>query len=202
MYDRTKFWNLYREKFKPVRITQSQVQGLEQLLSFIESDPAWTPGAEYEEQSYFLATVKLECADGWQPITERGARWYFDKYEPDTKIGKSLGNTQRGDGFRYRGRGYVQITGRANYAKFAKRLNMELIENPDTALIPIVSYQIAVIGMRDGLFTGRRFSQYINPRKTDYVQARRIINGLDKADTIAVYALRFQDILAQSFIVE
>ena len=142
-----------------------------------------------------LATIKRECDDKWQPITEYGNRAYFNKYEPVTPIGRRLGNVAAGDGFKYRGRGYVQITGRANYEKFAVRMNYNLIENPDAALIQFPSYQIATIGMREGLFTGKRFADYITPAKCDYFNARRIINGTDRAANIRDNALTFESIL-------
>lgn len=48
-----------------------------------------------------------------------------------------------------------------------------------------------VKGMRDGLFTGKKFSDYFSPSKEDFVQARRMINSLDKADEIASYVRKF-----------
>ncbi len=93
--------------------------------------------------AHMLATIKHECADTFQPITERGAKAYFNKYEPGTSIGKNLGNTVKGDGYLYRGRGYVQITGRANYQKLSSVLGLtgedDLIMHPDHALHPDVA---------------------------------------------------------------
>jgi predicted chitinase len=56
-----------------------------------------------------------ETARRFTPVTEFGQPSYFNKYDAGTPIGRRLGNMQPGDGFRFRGRGYVQITGRANY---------------------------------------------------------------------------------------
>lgn len=182
--NRAAFFGTLREKWGPWK--QSQVAGADALLTFLESDravedPRWA--------AYMLATTKHETADTWQPIVERGARSYFDKYETGTRLGDVLGNTQPGDGYRFRGRGDVQITGRRNYELMAKRLGFSLHEDPDMALIPSVAYAIMSLGMREGLFTGKRLSDYINPAICDYRQARRIVNVLDRADLIAGYAL-------------
>lgn len=138
--------------------------------------------------AYILATVKHETANTFKPITEYGPRKYFDKYEPTTKIGKSLGNKSPGDGYKYRGRGYCQITGVTNVQRFGKLLDLPLIENPELTLHPDVAYEILIQGMIDGLFTGKKLANYFNDDLTDWINARRIINGLDKAELIAGYA--------------
>jgi putative chitinase len=115
-----------------------------------------------------------------QPIYERGQKSYFNKYEPGTKLGKALGNTSKGDGYRYRGRGLAQLTGRANYRKF----NIE--DSPDKALEPDIAANILVIGCLKGMFTGRKLSDY-----TTFQNMRRVVNGTDKAALIAGYAETF-----------
>jgi predicted chitinase len=139
-----------------------------------------------------LATVKHECADKWQPVIEFGNRAYFDQYEPNTKKGKRLGNKIMGDGYAYRGRGYVQITGRSNYEKLSQEIGVDLLTIPDMTLDQKHSFNIMKIGMEKGLFTGKKLSDYINDNKCDYVQARRIINGMDRARLIAGYAEFFE----------
>lgn len=138
--------------------------------------------------AYMLATTKHEVGDTWEPIAERGDVLYLLKYESTTKIGQALGNTLVGDGQRFKGRGYCQITGRGNYAQFSKLLGVNLVGNPELALQPETAYQIMSRGMRDGLFTGKNLLRYIHPAGCDYVAARRIINGQDKAVEIAAYA--------------
>ena len=181
------------------QLSDSQSSGLDTLLGNIELDQDVT---DLRWAAYMLATVKLECADTFMPITERGAQSYFDKYEPGTAIGKSLGNTQSGDGYLFRGRGYVQITGRTNYQNMSRRLALsgddDLVAHPDVALQADVAYRIMSFGMRRGTFTGKKLGDYINDAGCDYRQARRIINGLDRADDIAGYAASFESSLRSS----
>lgn len=197
--DHAKFFNGYRSAYG--RLSQSTVNGIEQLGQHMVSDPDL---ADLRWAAYMLATVKHECGNEWHPITERGNKAYFNKYEPGTKIGKSLGNTQPGDGWLYRGRGYVQITGRRNYETMTRALGLgpdeDLIKDPDQALRPMIAYRIMSLGMRKGMFTGKKLSDYINKDQCDYKNARRIINGLDKWDLIKGYAVTLEAVLRAAVI--
>lgn len=159
--------------------------GLDELLGFIADDPEWS---DIRHVAYLIATVAHECAFTFKPITERGQRRYFDKYDAGTRIGAVLGNVRPGDGFKYRGRGYVMITGLRNYRVFAEKLGIDLVNDPDKALEPLISYRIAAIGMREGSFTGKAIGRYINAERCEFVTARKVINGLDRAEDIAGYA--------------
>lgn len=116
------------------------------------------------------------------------AEWGRGKGRPYAKAGK-YGQAQYG-------RGLVQLTWDFNYewADKALELNGQLLRNFDLALDPTIATRILVKGMEDGAFTGRRLGQYIVRRGTPeaFVNARRIINGTDKAQLIAGYAERFQ----------
>lgn len=149
-----------------------------------------------KQRAYLLATTYHETAATMQPITEYGGRRYFDKYDVG-QLALNLGNTPQadGDGFFYRGRGYVQITGRANYEKAGRLLKVDLVNKPDMALDPVIAAQILIKGSVDGWFTGRKLSHYINDTTTDYINARRVINGTDKAKLIASYADVFEEAL-------
>jgi hypothetical protein len=133
-------------------------------------------------QAYILATVCHETAGRFEPIEEFGSKSYFNRY-----IGK-LGNDDRpgGDCYTYRGRGFVQITGRGNYAKFG------IVNNPGLACQYDIALDILVRGMCEGMFTGKKLSDYAS-----YQMMRRVVNGVDCAQKIAQYAERFEDWLAR-----
>lgn len=89
----------------------------------------------------------------------------------------------------YYGRGFVQLTWSSNYAKFSELLGVDLVSNPDLCLRVEYAAQILVIGMRDGLFTGRKLSDYFKEgKKPMWVKARRIVNAMFHAERVATYA--------------
>lgn len=99
------------------------------------------------------------------------------------------------------GRGATQITWLRNYAKMSIFLTLEhgreidLVNNPDLAVEPEMSSMIIWEGMIRGMFTGKNLIDYINDDGVDYVGARRIVNGTDKAEQIKDYAIQFEDAL-------
>lgn len=136
--------------------------------------------------AYILATMKHESGDG--RYTEEIASG--SAYE-----GRSdLGNTQSGDGVRFKGRGLVQITGRNNYNKFGKWLGVDFITEPNNKLPALLKYSLPILccGMTGKYgapnFTGVTIAQYINGTKQDFEGARRSVNGTDRASLIAGYA--------------
>jgi len=76
--------------------------------------------------SHFFAQIAHESG-GFKYLTELGDKAYFNKYENRL----DLGNTQKGDGYKFRGRGYIQVTGRANYTELSKDTKIDFISNPD-----------------------------------------------------------------------
>ncbi len=127
--------------------------------------------------AYILATVEWETARTYRPVREaywRSERWRSRhlKYYP------------------YYGRGFVQLTWKRNYMKYSKLTGLNLIKNPDIALDPNVALYILVDGFRRGAFTGRNIKRYINRNKTDFKNARRCINAMDKSMQIATIANR------------
>lgn len=172
-------------------LTAEEVNGCEAILAACAGKfPAsWT--------AYALATAYHETAGTMQPIKEYGGEAYFRRMydiqgERPAKA-RELGNLQPGDGARYAGRGYVQLTGRANYAKAAGKVGAPLVDDPDLAMQPAIAAKIMVDGMRDGWFTGKTLNDYIpaTPTRQHFTNARRIINGTDKADQIAGQAQVF-----------
>lgn len=176
-------------------LNASQRAGLTTLLGYVAEDTQLTRPTE---AAYMLATVQHECANTFQPIMERGTPDYFSKYDRPP-LSTILGNKKPGDGFIYRGRGYSMLTGLGNYLRFQDLVKCGLVHTPDLALIPVYAYAILSTGINRGKFTGRALSLYVNERETNYTEARRTVNGLDKAELIATYARRFEGIFRQVY---
>ena len=153
-------------------------------------------GLTYPQVAYLLATTYHETGGTMKPIKEYGSNKYLSKYDTG-RLAKTLGNTPQadGDGIKYAGRGHLMITGYYNYKFAGEQLGIDLINNPDLALEPKYSAEILVKGSKDGWFTGKKLSDYINDKKKDYINARRVINFLDKAQLIASYAVVFEKAL-------
>lgn len=98
---------------------------------------------------------------------------------------KNLGNTQPGDGYKYRGRSLVQTTGRRLYEIFG------YADNPDGLKEIKPAAFVMVKGMKDGTFTGVKLSDFLNASKEDWRGARKTVNGTDRADDIANHAKTF-----------
>lgn len=174
------------------KLRQSQVSGLTVLLDYWESklaseDDRWL--------AYVLGTVHHEVDRTMQPIEERGGdRYFFRMYDIEgdrPRVARRLGNTEPGDGVKFHGRGYVQITGRKNYTLLGDRLSVDLVNNPELALETDIAAEIIFYGMVNGLFTGKSLEDYFSASKDDWVYARRIVNGTDRANLIADYSQRY-----------
>ena len=112
-----------------------------------------------------LAQVATET-DWFRLGTEQGPDSYFDQYEGR----KDLGNTVAGDGRKFRGRGWIQLTGRYNYTEASKALGVDLISKPDRAAVKFIADKTAV-----WYFENRVFSNLTDPRDVDRVS--RLVNG-------------------------
>lgn len=200
--DRKKFYDHVRISVFGGRLLPLQVDGMENLLDVQEK---YLPDIAVDELGYDLATSYHETGASMQPITERGARSYFDQYEPGTKKGRMLGNTVKGDGFRYRGEGHVMNTGRRNAAYATTQLNkkfnlgIDLIAHPELRGDPKISALSLFLGNREGWWTGKDLSDFLDgvdesdaEDLREFVNARRVVNGTDKAEKIGRYALGFE----------
>lgn len=186
-FDRAKFYDGVRAGPFPGRLSPGQVAGLETILNEWErrgmTDLRWL--------AYMLATTFHETDQKMQPIEEYGRG-----------RGKAYGRPDRETGQVYFGRGYVQLTWRANYETMGRLLGLDLLRHPELALEPAAATQIMFEGMTRGLsrrgdFTGKSLEHYFTDQKSDWRNARRIINGTDRADLIAGYAKQlYQDLIA------
>jgi putative chitinase len=188
-FDRDKFFEGIRDAQHLIdHLTQGQVDGLNALLASIEADPVQT---DVRNIAYQLATTYHETGHTFQPIAEFGKGRGRPYGVPDPATGQT-----------YYGRGDVQLTWKGNYELFGQKLGLDLVNQPDLAMQPDTAYQIMSLGMYQGLFTGRKLSDYINDAKKDYVNARRIINGTDRAQMIADYATSFEQVLTDSVVAD
>lgn len=99
-------------------------------------------------------------------LYENGSEEYFDKYEPGTATGETLGNVEEGDGYMYRGRGYLHLTGRYNYQKAQDALGYDFINNPDLAADPAIAAEVAIWFWKDRVQP--RVKNFDNVRKVTY----------------------------------
>lgn len=173
-------------------LTPKQFEGLQYILH------AWATTGFTNRRwlAYALATAYHETARTMQPIKEYGGTSYFKRMydisgERPYKA-RELGNFSVGDGAKYAGRGYVQLTGKSNYARASKALGIDMVRNPDLALDPKYAADIMFRGMNEGWFTTHKFSTYLSGPVADYSGARRIINGTDQAAKIRRYAILFE----------
>jgi putative chitinase len=165
-------WSLFAGRYR-----QSQVAGLSFLLDHWEErhaqkDDRWL--------AYILATSHHETDKKHAPIEEYGKG-----------RGRSYGKPAGPFGRIYFGRGYCQLTWHHNYERFENRLGLPLLLQPELACDPEHAVVILFEGMLLGLYTGRKLADYIAGAKCDWVNARRVVNGLDKAQLIADHARRF-----------
>lgn len=183
------FASIRRDLF-PERLGADQVSRIETLLdACVKAD--WP----VPYTAYALATAHHETAL-WRHMKELGGEAYFkrmyDKAGSRPNVAKTLGNTEAGDGVKFAGRGYVQLTGRTNYQKAGKALGLDLLKEPGLVEEPATAARVLIWGMSTGAYTGKANRDYLDKTPPDYVNARRIINGTDKAGMIAGYAKTFE----------
>lgn len=182
--NRKAFFNALRGTLPAFRrFNPRQVDGIEALL-----DAGKNGGLILHHMANVLANVYRETGGGMYPIKETVFPSHRNKNPSDAEVIRRLDRAfaagqlrwvrtpyWRGGAF---GRGQLQITHDHNYAKFG-------ITNYADALKLDVSARIAVEGMRDGHFTGKKLSDFTFPRDLDNpprTDPRRIVNGVDGSD--------------------
>lgn len=193
-------------------LTQQQVDGIEITVA------AWAKygDGDLRKLAYVLGTKKWETGHTMQPVTEnlnytsaaRIAKVWPSRFPSVASAKPYVRNPQKlanrvyanrngngdeasGDGWRYRGMGDTQLTGKENFARAGKKLGIDLVGKPELACEPETAAAIQCLGMMEGWFTGRDLSDYFTATGTDWKGARMIVNGKDSADDIADIARAF-----------
>lgn len=199
------FFDEVRENLFSGTLKQKQVEGMEAILDEWDANHA---ADDDRWLAYMLATAYHETGRAMGPVEENlnysaarlrvifpsrftAAQAASYAGHPErianrayaSKLGN--GNEASGDGWKYRGRGLVQITGKSNYAKFG------IAATPDDAMNDEKTVQIMFKGMIDGLFTGKKLSKYFNATTADWKNAREIILPGNLEAEIAAYAKTF-----------
>lgn len=180
--DRKAFYDALRPTLGA--LTQANVVGFELVL-----DEAGRRRTPLHDLAYILGTAWWESGKTMQPVRE--AYWLSEawrekhlRYHP------------------YYGRGLVQLTWLENYRKVGKFYGIDLVTNPDMAMEPALSARILFDGMEQGWFTSKSLDHYIDDLDEaddedlrEFIAARRIVNGTDKAAEIGKLGLLFEKAL-------
>ena len=202
--DRHAFFAQVRTSLFSGALATGQVAGLNALLDGWEQRH---PAGDVRWLAYGLATAYHETGRCLQPVRERGSASYCEnRYGIAGRYparARRLGNTRPGDGDRYRGRGFAQLTFKANYAAMAAHLGrvrgqpVDLVGSPELACRLDLAVEFLFYGMESGAFTGRSLADCFSRdaagriRRDDWIGARAIINGRDRAALVAGYGRAF-----------
>ncbi|WP_018900434.1 glycoside hydrolase family 19 protein [Rhizobium sp. 2MFCol3.1] len=202
--DRSRFFASVRTSLFGGSLTASQVQGTEAIL-----DEAAKAVIDARWLAYMLATAFHETARTMQPVIETRQSDEVTNPTVDKAIARLESSWAKGrmpwvksaywrkdaQGKSWLGRGLVQLTHKANYERMGPIVGADLVGNPDLAMRDDVAVKIMFEGMARGLFTGKKLGDYFTAQSSDWVSARKIINGLDRANDVAGYAKRFYEAL-------
>jgi putative chitinase len=186
------FYDSIRSTLFKGSLSSPQFKGMEAILA----EYSRLCVNDLRKLAYIFATVYHETSRTMQPIEEFGKGRGYDYGK---KLKRSRVPYAKPDKLYY-GRGLVQLTWYENYAYMGKLLGLDLLNNPELLLDMEVSIRVTFEGMLKGKssfgdFTGKALENYFTPELTDPVNARRIINGTDKAQVIAGYYKLFYNAL-------
>ncbi|MGH1338716.1 MAG: glycoside hydrolase family 19 protein [Aureispira sp.] len=148
-------------------LKEEQKQTIQRIVSAFKK---YGDGDPYK-LAYILSTVDTECSFESK-----------EEYYGSSNAHKTYWATG------YHGRGLVQLTWKRNYQKMSDLLGVDFVNHPDKVMLPQYAARILVQGMMEGRFTRRKLSEFINPEVADFYNARKVVNGLDKAAKIALDA--------------
>src|SRR3569623_334397 len=204
-FDPATFFDASRHGVMGPELVQGEVDGANAILAAMEGLPR-------SFCAYALGTGWHETAHSMEPVREANwlsddaaNRYFFRMYDIQGQrpnVARGLGNLQPGDGVKFCGRGYPQVTGRTNYEWASALTGVDLITHPERMMEPAIAAMVMRAGMEHGKFTGRKFADYLptvgDATRAQFIQARWIINRQDKADVIADYSLQFQSALGKA----
>jgi hypothetical protein len=169
-----------------MKLTRAQGQAVRLIVQECETQGV----TDLRQIAYVLGTVYHECR--FKSIQEIRAK-------PGTDVWKMQ---ERYWHTGYYGRGFSQLTWIKNYKKFEAVVHMDLVKNPDLALLPEVGAKILVYGMKNGTFVANgmtssiRLDTYFNESREDWFNARKIVNGTFRAEMVAEAAKKILPLLA------
>lgn len=189
MIDRKVFFDAVRKALGA--LNQPQVDGFTAVLDEFERR---RHQVSIPDLAYMLATAWWETGKTMQPVREAFYIGDFAKAEAWRKRNLRY--------YPFYGRGLVQLTWERNYRLAGQKLGQNFVNNPDLVMRTDLAVKIMFEGMIEGWFTGKALDDYIDDVDEsdaedlrEYANARRIINGTDKASTVAGLALTFEKAL-------
>jgi hypothetical protein len=199
MINRHFFFDRVRVTLFDGALRQPQVDGLTAILDAWERDYARN---DDRWLAYALATAHHETGRTLQPVRERGSEAYlrrmYDVTGDRPALARKMGNTEPGDGAKYCGRGFVQLTWKNNYRAMTGPTCVDLVMFPDRAMELPIATEILFTGMIRGMFTGRKLGDYFDGLRADWTGARRIVNGTDRATLIAGYGKQYHAAISRT----
>ncbi len=181
--DKTAFFAAVRSDPFGGRLTQLQVEGCEAILDACERWGVTDP----RHIANILAQCHHETGGQMEPVKETVQAYHKDRHPSDAEVIRRLDAAWakgqltwvktpywRDGAF---GRGLIQLTHWDGYRKLSGPIGIDLVAHPERALELRTSADIAVVGMRDGLFTGKKLADYFNASRDDPAAARAIVNG-------------------------
>lgn len=177
MINRASFFEKIRESLFSGSLSQLQVDTIEAILNECELQEI----NDLRQVAYCLATSYHECHNPHHPelrltpMKEYGGETYL-KSKPY---------------YPFFARGLSGLTWKQNYIREGLRLKLDLVNNPDLILDTNIAANSHIYCMKHGSYTGKKLDDFINAVKCNFVSARKIINGIDKAYMISDYAKQF-----------
>lgn len=166
-----------------MRLTRLQGDAVRLIASYADEYKI----EDVKQVAYMLATCYHECR--FKSIVEIRAQKGTTIYRMQNKYWASG----------YYGRGYVQLTWKKNYEKFSPIVGLDLAKFPNLVLRPQIGARILVVGMKDGLFSGKKLADYFPGKgadvEPDWLNARKIVNGTFQNELVAKAAVKILGVL-------